>query len=96
MDWSNLLPPPRMGRRGLHLLALAALSPPSRPASPSESSCAEDEEQGGWLGDAELEAALAALPCELAAMDAAGNAPRTLSPLLSIICELTCRHAALR
>eukprot|EP01045_Picozoa_sp_COSAG04_P011263 COSAG04_NODE_721_length_10808_cov_3.497525_2_plen_89_part_00 len=88
-----------MGRRGLHLLALAALSPPSRPASPSESSCAEDEQQlaqGGWLGDAELQAALAALPCELAALDAAGNAPRTLSPLLSIICELTCRHAALR
>ena len=84
-----------MGRRGLHLLALAAFSPPSRPASPSESSCAEDEQQGGWLGDAELEAALA-LPCELAALDAAGNAPRTLSPLLSIIGELTCRHAALR
>ena len=85
-----------MGRRGLGLLALAALSAPSLPASPSDS-CAEDEQQqGGWLGDAELESALAALPCELAALDAAGNAPRTLSPLLSIICELTCRHAALR
>ena len=84
-----------MGRRGLHLLALAALSAPSLPASPGDSCAGDEQQQGGWLGDAELEAAVA-LPCELAALDAAGNAPRTLSPLLSIICELTCRHAALR